>query len=184
VALSDDLDRIGTAAAEHAAPGERVTAVLAAQPLGRDRTYLCAYAGDAGGTTWLALDDDARPLADLRAVRDAAQLAALCEVAADGAGGEELDDLRRQLQELHDRENPPGIEAAIAAAAAVAAALADEPRVATTEFLDRLGALVRELEQALGTGSASPFATSMQQALPAVEELAADVERNYKGALS
>jgi hypothetical protein len=181
VSLIDDLDRIGDAARALAAPGERVTGVVAAEPLGGPRLYLCAYESDDGGHVWLALDDDGIPVADLRTVREAAQLAALCEVAADTAGGEELDELRLRLRELRERERPAGIEDAEAAAAAVADALAEQPRLATTEFLDRVGALARRLEQALGTDAASPFAAAMQQALPAVEELAAEVERNYKG---
>jgi hypothetical protein len=179
MALGDDLDRIGTAAAGYAAPGEQVTAVLAAEPDGAGRTYLCAFTSGEQ-TAWLALDDDAVPVVDPRRVRDAVQLAALCEVAADNAGGEELDELRVRLRELREHERPIGIEEAEAAAAAVADALADEPRVATTAFLDRIGALVRALEHALGTDSASPFGAAMQQALAAVEELAADVERTYK----
>lgn len=181
MALTDDLDRIGAAAQALAGPGERVIGVVAAEPLGAPRVYLCAYDTGDGAHAWLALDDDGRPVADLRRVRDAAQLAALCEVAADTAGGEELDELRLRLRELREREAPPGIEEAEAAAAAVAEELAAEPRVATTEFLDRLGALARRLEHTLGTDAASPFGTAMQQALGAVEELAADVERNYKG---
>jgi hypothetical protein len=117
-------------------------------------------------------------------VHDAASLAALCELAAENAGGDELEELRLRLAELREREAPEGIEDAEAAAAALAEALAeDEPRLATTAWLDEIGARSRRLEQALGTSSASPFASAMQQALPAVEELAADVERNYKGAL-
>ena len=179
MSLTDDLDRIGTAAARYAAPGEQVTAVLAAEPDGGARLYLCAFTSGET-TTWLALADDETPVADLRRVREAAQLAALCEVAADSAGGDELEELRRRLRELREHEHPQGIEEAEAAAAAVADALAEEPRVATTAFLDRIGALARALEHALGTDSASPFGAAMQQALPAVEELAADVERNYK----
>lgn len=181
VSLTDDLDRIGEAAQDLAAPGERVTGVLAAEPLDRPRVYLCAYAAADGGHSWLALDDDAQPVADVRTIRDAAQLAALCEVASDTAGGDELDELRLRLRELREREAPEGIEEAEAAAAVLADALAEQPRVATTEYLDRIGALARQLEHALGTDAASPFATAMQQALPAVEELAADVEANYKG---
>jgi hypothetical protein len=178
MSLGDDLDRIGTAAERYAAPGERVTAVLAAEPHG-ERVYLCAFA-DGEQHTWLALDDDGRPVADRRLVREAAELAALAELTADNAGGEELDELRDTLRRLREIEHPDGIEEAEDAAAAVAAALEEEPRVATLEFVDRVGALVRELEQALGTSSASPFATLMQQARPAVEELADDVDRNYK----
>ena len=174
--LTDDLDRIGTAAERYAAPGERVAAVIAAELRGGRRVYLCAYEPRA----WLALGDDEQPLADPRLVREAAELAALAEVAADAAGGDELAELRATLRELREREHPDGIEEAEDAAAAVAAALAEEPRVATLDFVDRVGALVRTLEQALGTSSASPFAALMQQARPAVDELADEVGRNYK----
>lgn len=181
MALTDDLDRIGAAAEQYASSGERVTAVLAAEPRAGTRVYLCAYAPADGEThAWLAFDDEGNALADRRLVREAAELAALAEVTADNAGGEELDELRATLRALREREHPDGIEEAEAAAAAVAVALAEEPRLATVEFVDRIGALVRELEQALGTSSASPFATLMQQARPAVDELADDVERHYK----
>lgn len=181
MSLTDDLDRIGTAAERYAAAGEHVAAVLAAEPRAGGRVYLCAYAADGGERqAWLAFDDDGTPLADRRLVREAAELAALAELTADNAGGEELDELRATLRELREREHPDGIEEAEAAAAAVATALEEEPRVATFEFVDRVGALVRALEQALGTASASPFATLMQQARPAVDELADDVERHYK----
>ena len=70
------------------------------------------------------------------------------------------------------------------AAAGLAATLEAEPRLASTDYLDRIGVAVRRLEQALGDDAGSPFATAMQQALPAVEELAAEVERGYKGPLA
>lgn len=181
MSLADDVERIGNAAQALAAPGEHVTGVLAVELPDAGRIYLCAYGTADAGRAWLALDDDARPLRDARTVREAASLAALCEVAAESAGGPELDDLRARLAELRATEAPPGIEEAEAAAAALAEALAEhELRLASTAWLDSIGALSRQLEQALGTASASPFGTAMQQALPAVEELAADVERNYK----
>jgi len=181
--LTDDLERIAAAAEALAGPTERLTGVLAVEPLDVGRTYLCAYESSDGSHAWIALDGAAHPVADGRAVREAAQLAALCEVAADAAGGEQLDELRLRLAELRETERPEGIEEAEAAAAAVARKLADEPRVATTAFLDELGALARELERTLGTDARSPFAQALQQALPAVDELAADVERAYKGPL-
>jgi hypothetical protein len=184
MSLTDDLERVAAAAEALAAPGERLAGVVAAEPLGVGRVYLCAYESADGSRAWLALDGAAVPLADARAVRDAAQLAALCEVAAEAAGGEQLDELRVRLAELRETDRPQGIEEAEAAAAAVAGKLADEPRVATTAFLDELGALARELEQALGTGAASPFAQAMQQALPAVEQVAAHVADTYKGRLT
>jgi hypothetical protein len=180
VALTDDLERIATAAQVLAEPSERVSGVIAVEPQPGFRVYLCAYDGGA----WVVLDDSSRTLTDERLVRDAAQLAGLCEVAADIAGGDDLAELRTRLRELAETEAPEGIDEAEAAAAAIAVALAAEPRVATTAFLDELGALSRRLEHALGTDSASPFGTAVQHALPAVEELAADVVRNYKGTLT
>jgi hypothetical protein len=180
VALTDDLERIATAAQALAQPGERVSGVLAAEPQPGFRVYLCAY--DSGA--WVVLDDAEQAVGDERLVRDTAQLAGLCEVAADIAGGEELDELRTRLRELAATDAPEGIEEAEAAAAAVAEALAEEPRVAATAFLDDLGVRSRRLEHALGTDAVSPFGTAVQQALPAVEELAADVVRNYKVTLA
>ena len=183
VALSDDLERIAAAAAVYAAPRERLTGVVAAEPLGATRVYLCAYESDEGHA-WLALDDDAQPVASRRRVRDAASLAALCEVAEESAGGGNLAELRSRLAELREREAPEGILEAEEAAAALAETLQPEPRLATTDYLDRIGAASRRLEQALGNAAGSPFAAAMQQAVPAVEELAAEVERGYKGPLA
>jgi hypothetical protein len=183
MALADDLERIARAAAALASPGERVTGIVAVQPLGQPLLYLCAY--EAGETrSWLLLDGDERPVLSRGTVRDAAQLAALCEVADESAGGGDLPTLRARLAEIREREAPEGIEDAEAAAAAVAATIEQQPRVATTDYLDRVGAASRRLEQALGDDAGSPFAAAMQQGLPAVDELAADVERNYKGPLA
>jgi hypothetical protein len=189
MALSDDLERIAEAAAVFASPAERVVGILAAEPLGPQgtgttRIYLCAYASDDGEHGWLGLDDTGTPVASRERVRQAASLAALCEVAEESAGGGDLGELRARLAELREREAPEGIEEAEQAAAALAATLQGEPRLATTDYLDRLGAASRRLEQALGDATGSPFAAALQQAVPAVEELAADVERRYKGPLA
>jgi hypothetical protein len=183
MALSDDLERIAAAAAAFAAPAERIVGILAAEPLGSGRIYLCAYAAD-GEHGWLALDDTGTPIASRERVRQAASLAALCEVAEESAGGGDLGELRARLAELREREAPEGIEEAEQAASALAETLQGEPRLATTDYLDRLGAASRRLEQALGDATGSPFAAALQQAVPAVEELAADVERRYKGPLA
>jgi len=183
VALSDDLERIAAAAAVYAAPGERLTGVVAAEPLGATRVYLCAYESDEGHA-WLALDDDAQPVASRRRVRDAASLAALCEVAEETAGGGDLPALRARLAELRETEAPEGIEEAEAAAAALEEALQPEPRLAASGYLDALGAASRRLERALGDDARSPFAAALQQASAAVGELAAEVERRYKGPLA
>jgi hypothetical protein len=177
MALADDLERIAGGAA---APGERVTGVLAAELLDGTRVYLCAY--ESG--VWLALDDAGTPLTSKRVVHDAVTLAALCEVAEETAGGGDLDDLRARLEELRVTEAPAGIEAAQEAADALAATIRPQPRLATTEYLDALGAASRRLEQALGDEAGSPFAQALEHALPAVEELAAQVIARHTTALT
>jgi hypothetical protein len=178
VTVAEDVARIANAAAGFAAPEEELAGVLAVETLGR-RVYLCVFAS-AERRSWVALDDDAAPLTDARLVREAASLAALCEVAEESAGGGDLPELRARLAELRETDSPLGIEEAEAAAAALADTLQPEPRVASTEYLDAIGSASRRLELALGESSASPFAAVMQSALGAVEELAADVEANYK----
>jgi hypothetical protein len=184
VALSDDLDRIAAVASTFAAPGERVTGILAAEPFGAGRVYLCAYESDGGEHAWLALDDLGAPVESRRLVHDVASLAALCEVADETAGGGDVAELRATLADLREREAPEGIEEAEQAALALEQALLPEPRLATTAYLDELGVASRRLERALGEDSGSPFAVALQQSLPAVEELAAEVERRHKGPLA
>jgi hypothetical protein len=176
--VAKDVDRIASAAAGFAAPGEELAGVLVAETLGR-RVYLCAFESPTG-TAWLALDDGAKPLTETRLVREAASLAALCEVAEESAGGGHLPELRARLAELRETDRPLGIDEAEAAAGSLAEILQDEPRVASGAYLDAIGSASRRLEQALGESGASPFAAAMQSALGSVEELTEDVERNYK----
>ena len=178
MAVADDVARVAGAAAAFAAPGEELAGVLVAETLGR-RVYLCAFES-ADGRAWLGLGDDAQPLAELRLVREAASLAALCEVAEESAGGGHLSELRARLAELRETDAPVGIEDAEAAAASLAETLQLEPRVASSAYLDAIGSASRRLEQALEEGGPSPFAAAMQAALGSVEELADDVERNHK----
>ena len=178
MSLSADLESVAAAAATFAAPGEEIGGVLAVETLGR-RVYLCAFVSVAG-RAWLALDGESRPIADMRLVREAASFAALCEVAEESAGGGDLPELRARLAELREREAPEGIEEAEAAAAALAELVSQEPRLASGEYLDAIGAASRRLEESLGSSSGSPFAAAMQSAVGAVEELAADIERSYK----
>ncbi len=179
---ADELARIAAAAAAFAEEGEELRGVLVSETLGR-RVYLCAFAAGAS-RSWLALDEDGRPLRERRLVREAAVVAALCEVAEESAGGGDLPELRARLAELRTHEAPAGIEEAESAAASLAEALRPEPRVASHAYLDEIGAASRRLEQALGETGGSPFAAAMQSALGAVEELAADVERRHKVELS
>jgi hypothetical protein len=174
----DDVARIASAAAAFAEEGEEIAGALAAETLGR-RIYLCAFES-AAGHAWLAFGDDAQPLTERRLVREAASLAALCEVAEESAGGGHLPELRARLAELRETDNSEGIEEAEAAAAALADILQPEPRLASGDYLDAIGSASHRLEQALGESGASPFGATMQAALGSVEELADDVERNYK----
>jgi hypothetical protein len=178
VALSEDLERIAAAAAEHAAPDEAVTGVIATEPaLGR-RVYVCSYEGPLG-RSWLVLDDDARAVESRNTVREAVSIAAMCEIAEESAGGADLPELRAQLVQLRLTEAPLGIEEAEEAALELERTLGVPPRLASPMYLDRIGGAARRLERALGEGE-SPFVRAMQAALPVVEELAADVERSYK----
>jgi hypothetical protein len=179
VALKDDLERIAAVAAGFRGEGEKLAGVLAAEPVGGGRVYLCAYSGDQGHT-WVALDDDGEPITDRERVRQAASLVALSEVAEESAGGGELDELRSRLVALRLTENPPGIDEAEEAILALQKVIGTVPRVATTVYLDEIGAATRRLEQALGESGLSPFAEAMKAASSAVEDFVTDVEANYK----
>jgi hypothetical protein len=179
VALQDDLARIAGAAAAFAADGEQVSAVLAAESPTAGRVYLCAYSA-GNGLTWLALDDRGEPVTDREQVRAAASLVALCEVAEESAGGGELDELLSRLAALRLTENPPGIEEAEEAVLALQRTLGSAPRLASTDYLDQVGAATKRLEEALGEASESPFVLAMKHASNAVESLTSDIEANYK----
>jgi hypothetical protein len=183
VALSEDLERIAHVAQTLADPGEQLAGVIATESLTAGRVYLCAYESGTAHA-WLALDAEGGPVADRHTVREAAEIAGLCEVAEESVGGGDLPELLVRLEAIRRTDHPEGIEEAQAAASALAATIESEPRVATAEYLDRLGAASRRLEQALGDEAGSPFAAAMQAAAPAVDELAAEVERTYKGPLA
>jgi len=173
MALTEDLERIAAAASAH---GE-VTGVLAAEPaLGR-RVYLVAL-GPEATRTWLALDDDGRPVECRDDVRDAASIVAMSELAGDLAGGGDLGALRRQLEEVRRREQPAGIEEAEAAALALERVIGEPPRVASPGYLDEIGVATLALERALGELS-SPFSESIRSSTAAVEAFVREVEQSY-----
>jgi hypothetical protein len=184
VALVKELELIAAAAAGNAGAGERLTGVLAAEAEPGARLYLCSFEDGEGARSWLALDPDGAPVADRAAVRDAASIAALCELAAEAAGGGDLEELRARLLALRLSENPPGIDEAEEAALELERAVGAEPRVATPAYLDAVGAATRRLEHALGESATSPFAETMKQGIGAVEALAEEVVRAYKLPLS
>jgi hypothetical protein len=184
VALSEEVDRIACAAAAFAEPAETVALVLAAEPNRGDRTYLCAYDGPGARRSWLALDGAGDPVHSRNRVREAVSIAVLCEVAEESAGGGDLGELRSQLAGLRLTEDPPGIVEAEDAALELERAVGAAPRVASPEYLDAVGAATIRLERTLGDGVDSPFTAAMRAATTTVEELAAEVERAYKGDLT
>jgi hypothetical protein len=135
VGLSEDVTRIAAAAGAYAHPGEELAAVLPAEPAGGERVYLCGFEAADGTQSWLALDDQGSPVLSRKVVRDAASIAALCEIAEESVDG----------------------------------SVPAELRVASASYLDSVGAEAQ-----------NGVAAAIQGALPAVEELAKDVESNYK----
>jgi hypothetical protein len=179
VDLADDLERIAAAAQAHA-NGDGVVAVLAVEPAGGVRRYLCAFEDAAGNRTWLAVDDAATPLTSRSDVHDAATILALCELAQDCAFPGDLDELRAQLVALRMAEQPAGIDEAEEAALALQHALGSPPTLATPARLDGIGAAVRRLERALDPAAPSPFAAAMQSSQGAVEKLVGEIEDGYR----
>jgi hypothetical protein len=176
--LEEEIAAARAAAQAHTVEGEEVVGVVPAEPAGV-RIYLCAFQRGSE-STWLALDREGSPVADRGLIRDAASIAAMCELAEECAGGGDVGDLRARLLELRLEEAPEGIEEAEAAAAELQETMLAPPRVATTEYLDTIGRAAAELERALGASGSSPFAEAMKTGLAAADELAAQVERSYK----
>ena len=173
MALAEELERVAGIAS---ARGE-VTGVLAAEPARGRRFYLVSY-GQDDGRRWLVLDEAGQPVERREEVRDVASIVALCELAADLAGGGDLEALRANLAEVKVVEQPPGIEEAEEAALALERVVGAPPRVASPAYLDEVGAATIQLERALGEVS-SPFSDAIRGATGAVEEFVREVERGY-----
>lgn len=180
--LAEEIDAARAAALGFAEDGEELVGAVPVEPARGLRLYLCAFARGEE-RRWLVLDVEGRPVEDKRLVRDAAAIAALCELAEESAGGGDVGELRTRLVELRLTENPDGIEEAEVAAAELQDAILEAPRIATPAYLDDIGVAATKLEQALG-GHGSPFAEAMKVGMGAAEELAAEVERGYKRALA
>jgi hypothetical protein len=182
VALRDDLERLAAAAERFAEHGEQLAGIVPAEAEPGERTYLCAFA-DGDARSWLVLDDAGEPVTSRDAVRRTVSITAMCELAEESAGGGGLEELRERLVAIRLTENPPGIEDAEEAALALEQAIGAPPRLAEPAYLDRVGAATRRLEDALGPSAGSPFAEAMKLGMGTVEELAHDVETNYKAPL-
>jgi hypothetical protein len=182
--LEEELAAARAAAEGFASEGEALEGIVPTEPGGRgERVYLCAYGRD-GERSWLALDARGRPVAERVVVREAASIAALCEVAEESAGGGDIGELRARLVELRLLENPEGIEEAEAAAAALHETVARPPRVASLPYLDAVGVAAQKLERALGDDGASPFAAAMTSGAGAAEELATEIVSRHKTPLA
>lgn len=182
MALADDLERIAAAAAPHA-NGDELRGVLATEPTGGRRVYVCAFETGARERTWLALDGDGHPVETRRDVRDAVSIAALCEVAEEAAFPGDLDELRAQLVALRIAEAPDGIREAEEAARDLQHVLGAPPHVASPARLDSIGNAARRLELALDPTAPSPFTTAMRSAAEVADSLWSDVEAAYRGTL-
>jgi hypothetical protein len=184
MALAEELERIGAAAAVFAGPGEELAAVLPTEPHPGERLYLCAFEATGGERSWVALDRDAAPVLARGSLRDAVSIAALCEVAEEVAAGGDLDDLLAQLVSLRLTENPDGIDEAEAAVLELQHVLGVPPSLATPARLDAIGLATRSLELALGGAiQGSPFADAMRGAGEVVDALTAEVEGSYRAEL-
>ena len=182
--LVEDLERMGDLAASLARDGERLAAVLAAEPSAGARAYVCAYEpSDGGGRGWLVLDGNGNAVLDRGTVRAAAAIAALCEVATEHAALGDLDELRSQLVALRLTDAPPGIDEAEEAVGDLQRTIGVPPQLASPERLDAIGTAVRNLELALDPLAPSPFAAAMQAAQGAVDEIVREVETGYQRAL-
>jgi hypothetical protein len=179
--LEEEIVVARAAATRHVVAGEELVGLVPTETDGQ-RIYLCAYEHDRG-PSWLALDEQGRPVADRSLVRDAVSIAALCELAEESAGGGDIGGLRARLVELRLTEAPEGIEEAEVAAADLQDTIIAPPRVATLAYLDAIGTAAGRLEQALGELGVSPFAQAMKSGLAVADELAAQVERSYKAPL-
>ena len=182
--LVDDLQRVSELALALVGPGDALSGVLATEPAPGRRVYLCSFDGADGFRSWLAIRDDGSAVTERAEIRAAVSIAALCEVAADAAGGGDLDGLIASLADLREREAPEGVEEAEAAARALRAALGEPPQLATPARLDKIGADTRRLERELDPGGASPFAAALKASQGAVQELEREVEAGYRLALA
>jgi hypothetical protein len=179
VSLVDELERAAELAAEHGGEA-RVSAVIATEPEVGRRVYLVAFDGADGYRSWLAMRADGSPVVSRAELREAVSIAALCELAADAAGGGDLEALVVRLAELRATEAPAGIETAEETARSLLALVGEPPQLASPERLDAIGMATRQLEQELDPLAASPFAAAMGSSDGAVGELQREIEAGYR----
>jgi len=180
VGLAEELERMAELVAAQIAAGAHVSGILATDAGTGRRVYLCSVDEADGTRSWLAVDDDGAVVTERATVRAAASIAAMCEIAAESAGGGDLDGLVASLADLRERESPDGIEAAEDAARALRDVVGEPPQLATPARLDEIGAATRRLERELDPAGPSPFAAALKAAQGAVQELQREVEAGYR----
>lgn len=184
MALGDELERIRDLVAALVGPGDAVSGILAAEPSDERRLYVCSLDDADGRRSWLAVRADGSPVSVRAELRAAVSIAAMCELAADAAGGGDLEALIARLVEVREREAPEGIVAAEAAARELRSVLGDPPQLATPERLDAIGVAARRLEQELSPNAPSPFVAAMRAADGTLGELQREIEAGYRIPLS
>jgi hypothetical protein len=179
VSLDDELERAVEHALAAAEAGSSVSGVLPTEPQPGLRVFVCSVDGADGTRGWLAVRADGSAVTARPDLRAAVSIAALCEIAAESAGGGDLDGLIASLADLREREAPEGIEDAEEAARLLRDVVGEPPQLASPARLDEIGAATRRLEEELDPGGASPFAAALKSAQGAVQELQREVEAGY-----
>jgi hypothetical protein len=157
-----------------------VSAVIATEPEQGRRVYLVGFDDADGYRSWLATRADGSPVVSRAELREAVSIAALCELAADAAGGGDLEALIARLAELRAAEAAAGIEAAEEAARSLLVLVGEPPQLASPGRLDAIGMATRRLEQELDPLASSPFAAALRSSDGAVGELQREIEAGYR----
>ena len=154
------------ARAAHAGRGDAVSGVLATEPpAGTPRLRLLDRRRGRAREPGSPSTRTAAPVTSRVELRAAVSIAALCEVAADAAGGGDLDGLHRDASSsCASGRRRRGSRTRRRPRARLRDVVGEPPQLATRQRLDEIGVATRRLEQELEPGGASPFAAAMKAA--------------------